>query len=248
MLIGLGLIVLAILFGSPQNDLLLTQIGKYAKKEIVEKDRRDIVLTEIKAVKQIQKDYGKTTKKHKKAFEKLVNNHATTQAEYDAFIVEMADYERKVNSIFIPHRIVVQKALTQQELDEIVISAKKDVQKASKSTTKKLKAFKKILEKNKKNLIKHFDNSEVEELSLRLDDFNKKAYQYGEDILTYDPTEEELLLNKEATAEDLLKVIDANVEQWKKLLNAFTHLNTELAKVVSEDDWKSVAKELNKLY
>ncbi len=66
MLIGLGVLVFAILFGGPQNDLILTQIDKYVKKEVVDDNRKTIVITELKEVKKIQKTYNKKTKKHTK--------------------------------------------------------------------------------------------------------------------------------------------------------------------------------------
>lgn len=248
MLIGLGLIVLSILFGGPQNDLLLSQIGKYAKKEVVDNDRKTLVLTEIKAVKSIQKGYDKTTKGNKKNLKKLVSNQSTTQVEFTELFHILVEYEQKVNNVFVPHRLLVQQTLTQEEWDNILESASRDIEKSKKTTDKRLKSLKKALDKTQKTILKHLADKDKDNASKCLQDFNSYLYDVGEDMLNYNPLEENLLLNKDASAEDLLFVIDNDIKEWEKILGKLADLHVTLAKIVPENEWSAVAKQINKIY
>ncbi len=63
MLIGLGIALIAILFGGSQSNLLFTEIDSYVKKNVDDKERKELVLSEIKAVKETPKELPKENKK-----------------------------------------------------------------------------------------------------------------------------------------------------------------------------------------
>ena len=143
--------VFAIFFGGPQNELILTQIDKYVKKEVVDDSRKTIVLTELKEINKIQKSY---TKKHTKDLGKLINQQATSNADYKAFFNSVVEYENQTNEVILLHRLLVQKTLTDTEWNNILDSAKKKIKKDDKAKKKSLDAFNKSLDKIKSNLPK----------------------------------------------------------------------------------------------
>jgi uncharacterized membrane-anchored protein YhcB (DUF1043 family) len=247
MLIGLGIALIAILFGGSQSNLLFTEIDSYVKKNVDDKERKELVLSEIKAVKKLQKNYQKKTKKFTKEMGRLINNHATTKEEFDTYFATVVDFERETDAELIPKRIFVQNTLTQQEWDEIIMAAKKKINKNNKSNDKSLKSVRKALDKLEQDILKHTDETNKKEVLSILADFDEKFYNYCKDVVNYDDTGAKTLRDKNATEEDLLEVVRKNNNKWIELFDIYSNLHGDLVKIIPEDKWKSVAKQLNKL-
>jgi hypothetical protein len=248
MLIGLGLMVFAILFGGPQNDLILTQIDKYVKKEVVDDNRKTIVITELKEIKKIQKQYTKKTKKYTKALGKLIDQQTTSDADYKVFFNSVVEYENQTNEVFLPHRLLIQETLTDHEWNVIADAAKKKIKKDDKTKNKSLNTFNKNLGKIKTGILKSVAAENKDKATKVINTFNDKVMGFAEDIFEHDQQEREILLKREATKNELMTVVNDDIQSWRILFDEFSTLHNELAKVVPEKKWKSVAKALKKLF
>lgn len=247
MLIGIGIALLAIIFGGSDKSLLLSDVDKYVKKEIQDKDRKGIIQQESKAVAKLDKAYAKKTKKNTKKLTAMVSNQGTGLDEYEVFFTELIKYEIESSEAYIVHRITVQETLTSDEWLVMLSEASKDIKKSEKNNAKLLEEFKKGLTKSKDRLILAIPAAKVEEAEVDIIKFNEAMYAFAEGLLETNQAEDELLTNQAATRADLLKVIEVDNMRWTGLLNGFAVLHNDLAKIVPEEEWKPIAKELNKL-
>lgn len=247
MLIGIGLALIAILFGGAQSELLFTEIDAYVRKNVDDKARKELVISEIKDVKKLQKNYGKKTKKFTKEMSELVSDHATTKEEFDTYFAKVVDFENETDAILIPKRVKVQNTLTPEEWDEILAAAKKKIIKDDKSKDKSLESVQKSMEKVQANILKHTDESNKDAVNVILHDFSTKFYSYCEAVVNYPEEDEKTLRNRSATEEELFQVVSKNNKKWVELFDFYTDLHGHLVKVIPEENWKPIAKELNKL-
>lgn len=249
MLIAAGIVAfLAIFLGSPQNDLLLSKMDKYVKKIVIDKDKKALIISELKASDKLQKAYQKRTKKYVKGLCELTENQKTSQEEFIKYFQGIVDYEVETNKLYIPHRIIVQKALSQEEWDKIIDAGQKEFKKGKKANDKKIEKLKKELNKIASAISKQIDDEKDKEaLSNTLKSFNTNMMALGVEIIRKNPYEQEILLNKDASEVDLFSVINEGNKQWMQSFDIFTALFIDLSKNVPEDKWKPVAKQLKKL-
>jgi len=247
MLIGLGIALIAIFFGGSDKSLLLSDVDKYVKKEIQDKDRKAIIEQESKAVAKLDKAYAKRTKRHTKELVAMVSNHNTSLDEYEVFFAELMAYEIESSESYIVHRITVQETLTNDEWMVMLAEANKEIKKAEKSNAKLLVEFKKGLAKSKDRLLMAIPPDKVEEAELATIKLHKVMYDFAEELLESNQLEDQLLTSQGATEADLLKVIDLDNTRWLGLLNGFAQLHNNLSEIVPEGNWKPIATELTKL-
>ncbi len=249
MLIAAGIAAFLVIFlGSPQNDLLLSKMPKYVKKIVVDKDTKQLIIKEVKETNKLQKAYQKRTKKYVKELNKLVENQSTSEEEFTKYFKGVVDYELETNKVFIPHRIAVQQALSQEEWDKIIEAGQKEFKKGKKANDKKLEKLKKKFDKTALAILKQVDDEKDKEaITNTLKSFNTNMMTLGTEIIRKNPYEQEILLNKDASEDDLFKVINEDNKQWMQSFDIFTALFIDLSNNVPEDNWKPVAKQLKKL-
>lgn len=248
MLIGLAIAIFAFLFGGPQNELLLSNMDKYAKKVIVDKDTKKLVISEVKAVNKIQKQYQKETKKQVKQLNKLVVNQNTSAQEYASFFSGVVEYNLELNNEFIPHRLTVQKSLSENEWESILEEGKKEFKKSKKVSQKRLDKFKKELAKSEEKILKSIDNTGDRDIAkIKIMEFNKGMTEAAISLLDKNPYNQQILLNKDASEANLMEVINHDIEEWSKMFEVIKTLHLELSQLVPEENWKIVSKEFKKI-
>lgn len=248
MLIGLAIVIFAFLFGGPQNELLLSNMDKYAKKVIVDKDTKKLVISEVKAVNKIQKQYQKETKKQVKQLNKLVVNQNTSAQEYASFFSGVVEYNLELNNEFIPHRLTVQKSLSENEWESILEEGKKEFKKSKKVSQKRLDKFKKELAKSEEKILKSIDNTGDRDIAkIKIMEFNKGMTEAAISLLDKNPYNQQILLNKDASEANLMEVINHDIEEWSKMFEVIKTLHLELSQLVPEENWKIVSKEFKKI-
>lgn len=247
MLIALGLAIVAILFGAPQSDLLLSNMDKYVKKIVVDKNVKKQILYELKDVRKLEKTYQKRTKKYVKELKSLAHNKNTSKEQFAAYFEELVNYELETNKQYIPHRVAVQNALSEDEWDKIIDAGSKEFKKGKKANDKRLDKLKTELNKIEKNITKHIDDKKNKALAENiLSTFNADMYGLAVEIIRKNPYEQEVLLNKNASEEDLFSVINEDNKQWMEMFVAFSALHKDLSELVPSEKWKPVSKELKK--
>jgi arsenate reductase-like glutaredoxin family protein len=248
MIIAAVLAALAIIFGAPQNDLLILKIKKPVKQIVIDQDRKAEILGEIKSIKKMKKAYGKKTKVFTKQLKQLAIDQKTDRETFDAFYDSVVAYEVLASDEFIQHRIRIQDNLTQEEWDEIISASSKAIKKDDKSSQKALSKLKKGLDKMRSKVLKHIDGQERMETAGRyMEAFSSSLYDRAVEILKYDPFEEEILLNKNASEDDLRSVVEGTNEHWMAIFETFSKLHAELGSLATEAEWKSLSRELKKI-
>lgn len=227
MIIAAVIIALAIIYGAPQNDLFILK---------------------IKSIKKLQKAYGKKTKVFTKQLKPLAIDQKTDRETFDAFYDSVVAYEVLASDEFIQHRIRIKENLLQEEWDEIIRASGKAIKKDDKSKQKALSKLKKGLDKMSSTVMKHIDGRERLETADRyMKAFSSSLYDYAVEILKYDPFEEDILLNKNASEDDLRSVVEGNNEHWMTIFETFSKLHAELGSLATEAEWKSLSRELKKI-
>ena len=248
MLIAAAIAVLAILFGAPQNDLLILKLSKPVKQIVVDPDKKTEILSEIKDVKNLQKVYDKKTKVFTKELRVLAMDQSTDKAAFDAFYATVVEYEINTNKTFIPHRIAIQENMTQEEWDAVISATSKAIKKSKKSNDKILNKFKKTLDKFETNIQKNIvDQDRKEKAGVYVKEFSTSLYDIVVKILEYDQTEEKILLDNEATYAELESLMEESNKEWMSSFVGLSTLHAELAALATADEWKHIAKELKKI-
>jgi len=247
MLISAGIIALfAIMFLGGHNDLNLSAIEKYVKKEVVDETRKNEIKVELKKVKELQKSYNKQTKANEKKLSQLISTYQATEEDFNKLFDELVAYENEVGEKFIPIRIKVQNLITTEEWDRILVSMQKDLKKDRKTQEKEFKKFKSKLEKGKTRILDHVDIGNYETAEKLLEDFNQSMIAFVEEILNMDPEEQKKRMIKIDGEVEFKSLIQDDIEEWLGLLQAVSDMNIELKTMVPEESWKSVSKEINK--
>lgn len=248
MIIGLALAALMIIFGSQQNDLMILKMKNPVNKVVVDQDRKAAIHVEIKAVKKMHKSYAKESKHFRKRTENLLIEQSTEKEDFDKLFDDMVDYEVKINKEFIPHRMQIQDILTQEEWKDVLLLAKKDYEKQQKSNQKALRKLDSQLEKMTSKIVDHFEEAESREKAGNLlKEFSDDVNYFALQIVEYDQFEEDILLNKNATSEELSSVVDHSNQHWVGMLEALSTLHAGLASIAMDDEWKFLGKQMRKL-
>lgn len=98
--------VIAIFFifgvsGGPFGQLMTKYVKDPIKHTIVEKDRREMALEELKSLKKAIKEFNKSTSKDIKHFQKLVEDYDSKPEEFDnMFSTVLAKHEQEVDTIW----------------------------------------------------------------------------------------------------------------------------------------------------
>ena len=247
MLIGIGVALFAILFAGGNNDLLLSQVDKYVKSEIQDKGRKEIIENESKAVSKLDKAYAKKTKTFTKELINLITDQDSKKEEFTVLFEEVVSYELESSESYIDHRMIVQETLTENEWNRMLEKASKDIKKSIKEDSGQLSDFEKGLTKSKEKILSAVPEGKKATAEDDLNIFKEEMLAFAEELLTNNQAEDEYLINQQASREDLKKVIELNNIKWLGLLNGFADLHSNLAKIVQESEWKTVASELRKL-
>ena len=248
MLIAAALAALMIIFGAPQNDLLILKLKKPVKQIVVDENSKAEILADIQAVKKLQKTYGKKTKAFTKQLKELVSDQGTDRETFNAFYDSVVEYEISTNKEFIPHRIRIQDNMTMEEWDKVIAASAKAYKKSQKSTKKALAKLKKNLDKMAPKVVGHLDDAEGKgKADMYMKEFTSIQYDFAVKILETDPFEEEVLTNKNATESELSSMLEGTIKEWISLFDSLSTLHANMAALATADEWKLIAKELKKI-
>jgi len=126
-MIAATVIALLLIFGiggGPFGELMTKYAKDPIKHTIVEKDRRDQALDELKSLKKAVKEFNKGVSKDIKQFHKLVENYDSKPAEFDnMFSSVIGKRKQEVNTIW-ERRSAMLKHVQAEEWKTIISSAK----------------------------------------------------------------------------------------------------------------------------
>ena len=110
--------------GGPFGELMTKYTKDPIKHTIVEKDRRDQALDELKSLKKAIKEFNKGVSKDIKHFHKLVENYDSKPAEFDSMFSSVIEKrQQEVNNIW-DRRSAMLQHINADEWQTIISSAK----------------------------------------------------------------------------------------------------------------------------
>jgi len=250
MLIATATLITLLLFGGPEELFLINALEKGIKKEIIDKDLKKEIKSEISEYKKSVKNYKKQRKNQKKELSNLYVSRTTTKEEFTTLFEEMLSTLKKLQKEAFETRISVLDKISEEEWGNIIAKEKERLVKLEQKNAKK---------KDKEKSKNPFSKFEATVQALQLDtqteqnaldhiESLKEQYanleNYVEDTRNKFVT---IINNKSSTEQELETIANWNNDLRKKAFFELSDLYLLLSKNVPESEWNTVAKEFKKL-
>ncbi len=212
---------LIILFSGGYEIFFAENLEKGIKEYVLEKDRRNELLDMTKEIKNGAKAYNKERKANYKDFEDLYTNYNSDEAELEAFFDDLTEIQLKYQDNFVDKRIQITEKITDEEWGNIVTISEEAYQKKLDKQAKKKSKTKDPFEKTRKKISEVPDSQSQVQLLEQLDSFSEKITEFEKSMKEINVFENELLVQKTNSKQELLTLYDDMNEIRQK---AFGHL------------------------
>ena len=219
------------------------------EKTITDKERKKEFKGGLKDYEKVIREFNKNRKHHFKELKKNNLNKATSKEWYEDFFVIRLEERKELQTHFMDQRISFQNSIKTDEWNEIMKIATDEATKlAEKEQREEMKKKDKdFLEKLDKTILESIVNeSELSSLSIALKDFKNV---YNDIAIAYDNInviESEFLTDKNATREQMQKVVDDLNKQRVRMYQAYMEFVVLAKENTNTEEWELIAKELNK--
>lgn len=249
MIIGLVTLI-TMLFGAGSVDVFyIDKIEQGINKNITDKERKKELKVELEDYTKSVKTFNKRRGKEIKLLRKKNLDKTTTEEWYKDFFDLRMQERKELALLFIDQRMELQKNITQEEWDNIMIVA------FDESTILKEKELKKAQKDKDKNLFSSVElainnsNGDNNVRTANMNALKKLETEYNSVDMAYDNinvNESKFLADKNATREEMLKLSNAlNVER-ERMYKAYTNFLVALANNSDKADYQIIVKKLNK--
>ncbi len=244
-------LIIALLFaGGSLEVFYIDKIEKGVKKYVSDDDRRKELQGYFKEYKKVNKSWNKGMQRDLKNFKKQNLDRAVAITWYEDFFKKRLDETAKVQHEFIDYRINLQNLIYDDEWTQIMELASsaelkeqaKEEKEARKNSDKDL--MYKLRQAANENIFNPDSKKEV------LAAWNIFKSDYDKTIETYDHIDvedSEALVNKNLSAEEMkelvLKLDSFRAEMYKAYIDFLTILKEN----TSNEEYKAIMKEFNKL-
>jgi len=252
MIIG-TLALLTLLFGSGSFELFFVHDFEKGVKEIViDKDRKKDILSDIKEIKSVVKEYDKLRNSEFEEFKELNTSRTITADEFTEFFTEIRGQRIANQSAIIDFRVVITEKIKPSEWDSILAFSNRSVEEeiaADKKNVekKKNKSPKKPFEDTRQTLTDVMSDSDkekniingLEELVSSMDVLQKeinRAFEIHQDVIA----------QKGATNSDFKKLTQNINKVRKEFYDGLTSFHFTLNQNTNDEEWKAIIKMFNK--
>lgn len=251
MLVGLVSYFMLVFGDAPVESFYIIDLDKSIKKYVTSITRRQDAEAVVSAYASTFKEFVNDHKKQLKELQQKNIDKNTPETWYqDFFAVVMAD-RKKLQASFISGRLKLQEIITQEEWDQIIEFTSADVTKLVEKKEKKRKKNEGNHPYNKlSNTIREtITQGEKQNRSLEiLDNFHKKFLLVNEAYeKLYKESESEVLVNRQATKEDLQKISNVLNEMRESLMDGYADVIFNLKEITSDREWSIIVKDINNL-
>lgn len=201
----------------------------------------------MKVSKKEQKAFVKERKRYIKASGKLNMDRNTTRQEYSDLMDEYLLVRREIQAFSIDNEMAMKEITTNEEWDNIMNAI---LEKTTKNKVKKKMAgesrkfFDKVIFNCKRNIE---DESRRELVIASISDFRKKVDESIPAISEASYKNLETIRNYDAARADYEEVGKSLHKIRSEIMDAFLDTRFELIENTTEQEWKKVIKEFNKL-
>ncbi len=240
MLIGLGLFVVAMLFGG-DSPFVIPKLDNYVKTHVVDDGRKEIVLEYLKDAKSTRKASKKKNAKYIKEFKELLKSRETTREELELTIQNIKDAQAISDQANIKANIEAQKNITAEEWDAINVDIAKELAKSNKKATKLSNKLSKPYEKWKVKIAKTIVDEGKKEKAVASAEKLRVLYLKNRDSIQKEvANKNSILYQYEASKEEVDKMQDKFMTLSEEVLKAAIDTHFELVELTTEDEWKKI--------
>lgn len=237
--------------GGTFNIFVFDKIDKNIKKVVVDKKRKDLLLTELKLGKKEIKAYYKDRKNDIKSLKSLNLDRTASKEMFEklnsTFIRKRSEIDQKV----IISRVELVQNITDEEWQEIMdLAAVEQENQKNKDAEKEAKGkLKDDTDKLGKTIQDTIEDEEKREAVLSsFETFRNAFNEMEKDAITRYPSDNEILTNKNSEVDDLSKTLGSVTELRSRTYNAFVDFHFAIIEQTTEKEWQKIMKQVNKIY
>jgi hypothetical protein len=250
MIVGTLALLTMLLGGGTFNTFVFEDLDKYAKKVMVDEERKEYVLEELKIVKKSIKEYYKVRGKKIKEL-KEVNIDRNTDLEDFKIIEDELRMERdKMDQYMVDKRMSVIKNIDNDEWDEIIRMSAEDAQnQKANEEEKELKGkIKNIFEKMESTIAKSIaDTKKADNVLGSLDKLKTAYYEMESNVINRYPEDNKILIKKNSEQEELNQIYSEVFTLRESYVAALKDFHFEALEQTNEKEWKKIMKEMNNI-
>jgi len=250
MLIGLATLIMSLFFGGSVDVFYIDKIEQGINKEVVDKDRKKDLKSDLKVYSKSVKEFNKVRKNQLKDLRKKNLDRSTTEEWYAEFYASRMQERIKHQKTFIDQRIVLQQKITDDEWDAIMKGASDEVTKQTE------KEQRKEMKKKDKNLFRVQEKAIVDNIAeqdrrrILLEAFGVYEALYDQIHESYENinvNETQILADKDASEEEMIILAELLNEQRVELYGGYTVYLIAMQALVTDEEWTPIMKAFNKL-
>lgn len=248
MLIGIATLVLLLFSGQPVMYFLNPNIQKSVKTYVKDKERKSEIQLLIKEMEKDQKSFLKKRKEYNKEASELNLNYYTTREDFDQLFSEYANARQAMMDTYWDKESKIRTLFEDEEWNKMIAAVleKPDKEKARKEYTK---ASEKLFGDLTAICKKHITDTSRQEAALQAVKENHESIgRFIEEYLNQNYTHLEPLRTRTATKADFVKATEPLTHLRNELLKSIGDMRFKVLKNTTESEWKSVAKEIDKLF
>ena len=250
MIIGLVTLLISLFSGGGLEVFYIDEIEKGVDKYVNDKDRKKELHLYFKEYQKINKSWNKGKEKDLKELKKQNLDRAVSIGWYEDFFKKRLDQTAEIQAEFIDYRINIQNAINDEEWAQIIDLASssevKEQEKAEKQANKKkgkdlMDDLRQIADEN---IVDPDSKRKIEAAWNILKEKNDEIVETYAHINVEDNT---VLINKNVTEEEMEAIVFKLGSIRAKLYEAYIDFIIVSKDNMSDEEYKSIMKEVDKL-
>ena len=249
MIIGLAALMIYLFGGSAEMLFLNPEIKKNVKTYVADQQRKKDIYV---IIKQIETDQESFLKKRKKVYAKksseLNLNYASKRRDFEKLFNVYFEERKKLQSSYVDSELKIRAMIKEEEWQKIIgtVLEKPDNEKAQNSY---LKASEKLFGDILKACEENISNATTQKEALRtVNEQKAEVNHFVDEFLNLNYRNLESLRKLNAGRSDFELVTAELNELRRKLLDHLIDMRFKLVDMTSEEEWKKLGKELDKLF
>lgn len=246
MIVGTITLITLLFFGGVQEIFLIDNLDKGVKEYVLEKERRDEILDDLKEAKTYISDFNNRKKDDLKLLKKINADRTSQRNEFVSLYSNLKKGNIAFKDRVISDRLRIVSKIKQDEWDKIIEQSDENVNKTIEKQAKevikdKFASIELTISKTMEDsltAIKVLDSLQI---------MRGHYYQYNSEIAKINSKESVIINNRESTESDL-RSLSTDISILKlKSYNSIVDFHFTLSEYCDEDEWGPIIKEFNRL-
>ncbi|MCU4157034.1 hypothetical protein J1N10_13675 [Carboxylicivirga sp. A043] len=241
-------LLIKLLFGGGADEYLIPSIEKYSKKNF-DKEAKTIVVTTLHEHQADTKLFYKAQKKRIKTFHQQRQEKDIESEHFDEFYSQTISGFERLDSLSIVRRQIIIQHFSEQQWDEAMVKASKNLEKYLKQKHKTRHKLNKSIARFSSRVERLIANKGINPKTLEIvNHFETITNQYLDD---YDELQEDLThywLNYTIDEQVLKAKMQQAIAIRKDYNSNFKTTFFELLEILNEKEWLMIRKQFNRIY